>query len=547
MPTEIEARFSILDEGRAELLRTVGAIDGVTLSPGITARIVDTYLDTKDRRLLASGYVCRRRTTPPDTRILITVKKVTNDSAAIHTREEVEVPLESDAPATVWPEGLARTRVLSIVDGEPLSPLVTLEQARVRRDVLKGNRLIAEWSVDDVRLPANGRDLHFSELEIELKPGGTSADLEALASRVQAEYGLVPDSESKFTRALAWMDQVTTASPAPAQRKKRRASRPSIALDDPMAEAARKTLLVYWGRMLDQEDGVREGTDIERVHDMRVATRRMRTALRIFREYLDRAAFRPFRKALRRTARTLGTVRDLDIFQEHLKSYVETLPEARRVELDALAVAWETVHVRARRDLIAWLDNKAYAQFTAAFDAFLRTPGAGAAPAETFGGTALTYRVREMGPPILLRLWASVRAYDAAVSSREPPLAQLHQLRIAAKRLRYALEFLAGVLDGHAPQLIKQTKTVQDHLGRVQDGVVACNILQDFLTWGEWSPADKKPSRRPRNLVVAPGVTAYLAARQNEIRQLVQTFPEVWAPVRASTFKQQLLALIADW
>src|SRR5579864_18059 len=96
--------------------------------------------------------------------------------------------------------------------------------------------------------------------------------------------------------------------PVPAQRRgrapsPRRRRAPSITVDDTMAEAARKTLLVQWERMLRIEPKVREHSDGELVHDLRVATRRMRVALRVFGDYLDRDAFRPFRKRLRRTAR----------------------------------------------------------------------------------------------------------------------------------------------------------------------------------------------------------------------------------------------------
>jgi CHAD domain-containing protein len=126
------------------------------------------------------------------------------------------------------------------------------------------------------------------------------------------------------------------------------------------------------------------------------------------------------------------------------------------------------------------------------------------------------------------------------------PLTRLHQLRIASKGLRYTLEFFADVLGPGAQSLIEQMKQLQDHLGNLQDAVVACNHLHDFLAWGEWShPA--KSSRRPRALVVAPGVAAYLAARQTQIHELVQRFPQVWTPISHSEFKNQLLALLAAW
>jgi CHAD domain-containing protein len=299
--------------------------------------------------------------------------------------------------------------------------------------------------------------------------------------------------------------------------------------------------------MLDHEAGARAGTDIEQVHDMRVATRRMRAALRVFADYLDADTFKPFVKMLRRTGRTLGAVRDLDVFREKAQHYLDTLPDERKPELDLLLAAWQTEYQRARGELMELFDSDAYARVKTAFGKFLRTPGAGAAATEMREGEPIAHCVRDVLPIILLRGWAIVRAYDESVSTPDVPLTRLHQLRIASKGLRYTLEFFADVMNPKAQSLIEQTKQLQDHLGNLQDAVVACNILNDFLNWGEWSHAARRSLRRPRTLIVAPGVAAYLAARQNEIRELVQTFPQVWLPISQSEFRRQLLALMAAW
>jgi CHAD domain-containing protein len=177
----------------------------------------------------------------------------------------------------------------------------------------------------------------------------------------------------------------------------------------------------------------------------------------------------------------------------------------------------------------------------------LRTPGAGAAFIETPESEPRAQRVRIVLPMILLRGWAAVRAYDGSVSAPDVPLTRFHQLRIASKGLRYTLEFFAGVMEPEAATLIDQMKQLQEHLGNLQDAVVACSTLRDFLTWGEWSRATRRSSRRPRTLVVAPGAASYLAVRQNEIHELVQTFPQVWTPIVDPDFKHRLLALIAAW
>ena len=538
---EIEAKFVVTDDALAKHLQTVKAIGTLILADGVTRRVHDTYLDTRDRRLLAAGYAYRQRHAARDGALIVTVKQIKDEATAIHAREELELVLSEDVPPVQWQDSPARDRVLSISGDAPLHTLLELRQTRVKRDVMKDDSPIAEWSVDEVRVRAGNQRLKFAELEIELKAAGTPEDLAYLVERAQAEWNLASETKSKFERALAWVDEAKAAPP------KRRRRVPKIRLDDTMAEAARKTLLLHWGGMLDHEAGAREGADSEEVHDMRVATRRMRAALRVFADHIDADAFKPYAKMLRRTARALGAVRDLDVFREKTQHYLDALPDERKSELAPLLAAWQTEYPRGRGELIALFDSDAFARFKTTFEEFLRVRGAGAAATEAKDGEPRAQRVRDVLPIILLREWAAVHAYDESVSAPDVPLTRLHQLRIASKGLRYTLEFFVDVLGPGAQSLIEQMKQLQDHLGNLQDAVVACNHLHDFLAWGEWSGAAPKSSRRPRTLIVAPGVAAYLAARQTEIHELVQSFPRVWAPISNSEFKNQLLALLAAW
>jgi len=542
---EIEAKFAVTDPVVIEQLKNVETIAAFQIASGKTTHVRDTYLDTRDRRLLAVGYACRRR--QQSGQLLITLKQIRSVESAIHAREELEIVLSQDAPPAQWSESPMRERILGLVGDEPLRRLFTLRQTRFKRNVLKEDAVIAEWSVDDVRVSIGKESLQFAELEIELK-GGIADDLARIAAQVQIEWGLAPEPQSKFERALSWVDATKAKNKERvATKKPRRRSAPKIKLDDTMAEAARKTLLLHWGRLLEHEAGARGGSDIEQVHDMRVATRRMRAALRVFAEYRDADAFKPFAKMLRRTARALGAVRDLDVFRQNAQRYIDTLPAERQLELDALLIAWQTEYERARSALIELFDSAAFVSFKTDFDKFLRTPGAGALPIEETDGEPVAQRVRDALPMILLRGYADVRAHAEAVNQPDVPLTRLHQLRIASKGLRYTLEFFTDVIDPQSKGVIDQVKELQDHLGNLQDAVVACNILRDFLTWGKWSNVEQNSSRRRRALIVAPGVATYLAARQNEIHELVQTFPQVWSPIVHADFKRQLLALIAAW
>ena len=320
--------------------------------------------------------------------------------------------------------------------------------------------------------------------------------------------------------------------------------KPGLDADDSMAEAARKTLYFHFQRMLAHEPGTRLGEDIDELHDMRVATRRMRAALNVFGDYVEPDAIAPFAKDLRRTGRVLGAVRDLDVFRDKAQRYLDLLPAERQSELDPLLAVWQAERDRARAQMIKYFDSKRYTRFKTKFGAFLQTPGAGARPIVSPEGEPLPHRVRHVVPLALYQGLSAVRAFDEWLSP-DVPLVRYHQLRIAFKGLRYTLEFFAEVLGPGAKPLINQVKRLQDHLGDLQDAVVACNVLRDFLSWGTWGHSTDEATA-PSEAVIAPGVAMFLSARQTEIQELVNRFPPVWAPIRDAEFNRQLAALAAE-
>ena len=121
--------------------------------------------------------------------------------------------------------------------------------------------------------------------------------------------------------------------------------------------------------MLEHEAGTRKGDDPEELHDMRVATRRMRAALRVFGAYLDPDVMRPVDRGLRRTGRMLGAVRDLDVFHEKTMVYLDSLPEDRRGDLDPLLAVWQVRREHARAEMIEYFDSGRYPRFVEAFTA----------------------------------------------------------------------------------------------------------------------------------------------------------------------------------
>ncbi len=539
MSMEIEAKFVLPAAEDAWRLARAESLAGFPLGPANTETVRDAYFDTPDRRLLAAGYALRLRRQHDGT--LITAKSVEAADSAIHQREELEelAPDASPDPET-WPAGPARDLVLRVTGGEPLAPLFQLKQQRTTRPVLLDRACIAKLSIDKVRVRAGSKRQAYRELEIELTGDGTEEQLQAMANVLGAEWGFKPSTQSKFERALALLQQ----QPAAGQAQVTEAPSP-IAPDDSMSRAACKAIQVQLERIESKEQGTRAGEDPEELHDMRVATRRLRAATRVFRPFLDPQRLKPAVKRLRRAGRLLGAVRDLDVFAVKTRHYLDSLPPERQSELAPLLQAWEVEHDRARRRLEKYLDGKKYARFKETLGDLLEDCRADQGQPFSAQGEPLPFRVRTVLPGVLFDRWAAVQAYLEPLSAPDAPLKRYHRLRIAAKRLRYTLEFFEDALGPETEMLIERLKRLQDHLGDLQDAVVTTGLLRGYIATGYWGNEAKEdgPAGPPPD---AEAARAYLAFREGEIKRLLETFPPIWIDVAGADFKQRLSALIGS-
>lgn len=359
------------------------------------------------------------------------------------------------------------------------------------------------------------------------------------AARYRAEGVGIYRAEAAAGGAAPAVAETPRSAPADDDKKKR----PGILATDSMAEAAVKTLAFHLERMLEKEQGTRLGEDSEELHVMRVSTRRMRMALRVFEEYLDREALRPVLKGLRRTGAVLGAVRDLDVFQEKTQHYVDGLPAECAGDLDGLLAACRAERDKQREHLVAYLDGDRYRRFVERFRETLERPLHEIAAQHT--GDPRPMRVAQVLPGVLYRDMGVVWAFEGRVDGPDTPLPEFHALRKGCKGLRYTLEFFEDVLGLGARPLIKKVKNLQDHLGDLQDAVVTCGILRDYLTWGTWRHSGHSLPG-PIEIIVAPGEARYMAVRQEEMERLVRTFPDVWPTVAGPEFSRELATVIAD-
>jgi len=291
--------------------------------------------------------------------------------------------------------------------------------------------------------------------------------------------------------------------------------------DEPLAEGARRMLRRTFERFLARTDAVEKDEDPEDVHDMRVATRRLRASLQIVEGVFDVELMERFRRGLQRVARSLGAVRDYDVFLESVRSFSNGAVTERQAMMEPLLVAIAAARAPARARLLAELESKRSGRFVQRFAAFLTTPGAGVVEQSETGAPG---RVRDFAGSAIWRRYEQWRAFDAVLDGA--PDEVRHLARIAGKRLRYTIEFFADALGPGAQQALSPLMTLQELLGSLQDAVVAREYI------------------RALGLGDDPGAQAYLAVLDAEHERLLAEFPRAWARVDSATYRRRLFELI---
>jgi CHAD domain-containing protein len=292
--------------------------------------------------------------------------------------------------------------------------------------------------------------------------------------------------------------------------------KPDIHPHDSLAQAARKVMSYQFAEMLRHEEGTRLGEDIDALHQMRVATRRLRSAFGVFQTGFEPGALEPYIKGLRTTGRKLGRVRDLDVFIYKIGLYIGSLPEDKSPDLGPLLDELEKKRDRARTDMLSYLDSKKYFNFKRKFNMFLKTPGLGIF--EFDPSDPKPHRVDELAPLLIYDRFARVRAFDSVIPDASLDL--LHCLRIEIKRFRYTLEYFKEVLGEEVNTVIDQLKNLQDHLGDLNDARVSINRIENF-TQKKQGRADGQDD----DLIRLPDL---LANRQAEFKSLMESFPQAW-------------------
>jgi len=423
-------------------------------------------------------------------------------------------------------------------DEAPLEPLMAVFDRDVRLRSVTESKLTRAIRAMRSALTTMPPELqrHWHAAPPELLDGKPVGPHDAESPAATGESGEEPDAEEAIaaeveaapgqSEAVAGQSDATPADDLAAAAPPKPGARTiGIVAEDGMPEAARKVLQLHFARMKRREAGTRTGADAEELHDMRVATRRMRAAWRVFDGAFKAGKTKKIRRHLETIADRLGAVRDLDVLIEGLEAYREGLDEERQTGLDPLLSVWRKQRSSARSQLISELDSERYASFTAEMDAFL---DAGAHAAAAVATPTAPHRVRDRAASEIWASYEAIRAYEPVIQWAD--METLHDLRITTKWLRYALEFFGETLGPDTPRLLARVVALQDHLGCLHDADVATKLARDLLVAraGELSELE------------AATIGAYLRSREREVARLRRSLGPIWRAVSGAPFRRAL-------
>jgi len=437
-------------------------------------RLVATYYDTPDRALKRRGLVLRVR--EQGGRFVQTVKAGDLTGTDILARGEWEDAVDENRPDPRAPQ--SGTRLPRAVTGD-LRPLFVTDVTRTTIEIEPDPATRIEAAIDEGEIRGvSGEGIEpISEIELELKSGNATS-LYDLALRLLDAAPLRIEMRSKSDRGHRLVDGASTApsavhaEPVPLDS--------SLCVEAAFQKIGRSCLV----QLLGNEPAVLAGQP-EGVHQMRVAVRRLRSAISNFKEMLPAEDIDWSSSELRWLTGALARARNLDAFEIDL---LEPARDVLRDEpgLEGLAAAIDRLrraaYERVREEILSkrytvmllrlfnWFEAQGWRN---------RPPTGGPALAcAPLGGAALR---------LLDRRRRRLRQRSMHFERLTPR--QRHKLRIAGKKFRYTSELFGSLFDQHDLQkFTKRLGRLQDDLGHANDVIVARDLLQQL--YGQAQPGN---------------------------------------------------------
>ena len=457
MANEVELKLAIAAADIVRLKRHP-AITAAASGKPVTRTLVSIYYDTPELALLDHGISLRVRRMSGAW--FQAVKSAGKSLAGLHRRAEWEDIIASGHPDFSKITASELTRIFDDTSlRDRLAPIFRTEVRRTEWHLQWDNGDQVELALDVGTLAAGDRREPVCEIELELKHGATGR-LFDLALALQHDIPLVIENVSKAGRGYA---HYRPQPPALV-----RAQPPRLSAGMRGGSAFKRIAWECLHHLQGNQAMVLQGGDIEGVHQMRVALRRLRSAITVFRGIVDRERARELLAELRWITGVLGKARDLDVF------LAQTLPPLL-VELKdhagLLLLQKKAAHARkeAYREVRTALVSQRYQRLLLGLGAWLENerwrtaetpePALAAIAADTLG-----------------KRYKQLRRHGKRLLHMHPE--ERHATRIAAKKLRYAAEFFAALYPARASHaLLAPLRELLEILGVLNDIAVTETLI----------------------------------------------------------------------
>lgn len=494
---EIELKLAFPPEARPRLRRLPMVHDhrsGATVN-----RLQQSvYFDTPDHVLARHGVTVRLR--HGGGRLVQTVKTAGDRTSGLFARREWE---ETVAGPGLDHRLLTATGLPPLADPAVRAALVPCFVTDIRRSAtqLSGPGWQVEMAVDSGDIRAGERQQPVSEVELELREG-TPAHLFTLARRIAESLPVRLETQAKSDRGYAL---ATGRGPQAVK-----AAALTLAPDMTLAEAFRAIARNCLHHLLANQDALLAHGDGEAVHQMRVALRRLRSALKVFRPLVAGTQLDALRPEVGWLLSRLGPARDAEVFlAEIITPVVERHPG--HAGLTALRDRWRA---ECRDDLTAAREAVADRRFSL----LLLDLGAWIEAGQWSASPIADHALAPFARRVLNRLARRLRTAGGKHLDRLSPPA-LHRVRIAGKQLRYGGEFFVSLYGKRARDTLAVLGQLQDALGEINDIAVAgprlaaCHHLGD-AAWAAGLVTGWHEARRPKLLATAGALWGELHRRR---------------------------------
>lgn len=461
---EVELKFDVEATATAPDLRVLPGV--VASRPPETFGLDATYFDTENLDLATNRITLRRRTGGHDGGWHL------KRPASGNARRELQVgfdqaPADGDVPSELLTPVLALTRSRSLI------PVAAISTTRTITTLLgEDDQPLAEFADDSVTaqsLLPGGQTQQWSEWEFELLgDAGNTKLLKAAQKLLRGAGGRTPSNASKLARAIG---------STPAVGSPHLGKRPT-ALELVITDVA-----IHRNSLITHDPLVRIDAP-DAVHQMRVATRRLRSIFSGFPTVLDAARTEHLNNELQLLARILGEARDSEVQLAIDSSLLRGEPASPEL-IAALTGSENKVHDRALGAAHAAMNSDRYFRLLDAIDEMIAAPPAGPdadMPAEKAVDKAIAKNRKKI---------KAAQAELAALPEGSPQWQeQLHTIRKRAKKLRYSTDAAEPLGNKKYRVIAKVAKNIQSALGDVNDIHINRVHLAEIAASGTLSPAD---------------------------------------------------------